>query len=236
MAYIPIYSTTLADGANLDAFSRLRVSQNNILLAAEMVENDLPLIFDTSASLAPATASYNKQRASVMMEAGTASGSIVIRQTKEYYLYRAGQSHFVILTMAKAHAETDIRKRLGYFDAEDGIFLETQNSATNIVLRKTIDGVTSETSVAQASWNIDPLDGTGPSGLTLNLEKANILIIDFQWLGAGRVRVGFDINGLVYYVHAFNNANQNDSVYMRTATLPVRYEIENLDTVGTTGQ
>ena len=48
-----------------------------------------------------------------------------------------------------------------------------------------------------------------------------------QWLGVGRVRVGFNINGVIYYAHYFNNANNLGSVYMSTPNLPVRYEVSS---------
>ena len=80
--------------------------------------------------------------------------------------------------------------------------------------------------VNQADWNGDKLDGTGTSGITLDTSKAQILWIDFEWLGVGSVRCGFIINGQYIICHTFNNANDLDKVYMTTAILPVRYEIK----------
>jgi len=76
--------------------------------------------------------------------------------------------------------------------------------------------------VEQADWNLDPLDGSGPSGLNLDVTKSQIMLMDLQFLGMGRVRVGFDIGGKVVYAHEFLNANTTLAVpYMQTATLPV---------------
>ncbi len=69
------------------------------------------------------------------------------------------------------------------------------------------------------------MDGTGPSGITLDPTKAQILWMDFEWLGVGSVRCGFVINGVFILCHTFQNANLITSVYMTTATLPMRYEI-----------
>ena len=82
--------------------------------------------------------------------------------------------------------------------------------------------------VDQSSWNGDKLDGTGDSGLTLDTTKAQILWMDFEWLGVGSVRCGFIINGQYIVCHTFENANQIANVYMTTAILPVRYEIESV--------
>jgi hypothetical protein len=81
--------------------------------------------------------------------------------------------------------------------------------------------------VAQANWNGDKLDGTGPSGITLDLTKTQILFFDVEWLGVGNVRCGFIINGQSIICHTFQNANIGTTVYMQTATLPLRYEITN---------
>jgi hypothetical protein len=74
------------------------------------------------------------------------------------------------------------------------------------------------------------MDGSGKSGITLDMSKTQIFCIDFQWLGAGRVRFGFVIDGNVYYCHEIKNANNLTTVYMTSGTLPLRYEIENTDT------
>jgi hypothetical protein len=73
------------------------------------------------------------------------------------------------------------------------------------------------------------MDGTGPSSLTLDITKAQILWMDIEWLGLGTVRMGFVINGQFIHCHSFHHANIIDSTYITTATLPLRYEIKNLD-------
>jgi hypothetical protein len=88
------------------------------------------------------------------------------------------------------------------------------------------NGSVSET-VAQSSWNGDKMDGTGVSGVTLDPTKTQILYMDFEWLGVGTVRCGFIQDGRLYVCHSFHHANTATSVYMTTATLPVRYEIED---------
>ncbi len=68
------------------------------------------------------------------------------------------------------------------------------------------------------------------------MDATQIIIIDFEWLGVGRVRVGFVIDGLIYYCHYFNHANDSafDSVYMSTPNLPLRYDIQTDGTSGST--
>jgi hypothetical protein len=84
--------------------------------------------------------------------------------------------------------------------------------------------------VAQANWNIDPFDGTGPSGITLDLTKTQILWASAQWLGVGRVLVGFDVNGRLYPAHQFRNANVLAVPYTGTFNLPVRIQAQTVAT------
>ncbi len=91
-----------------------------------------------------------------------------------------------------------------------------------VVRRTSTSGTPVDNVVNQADWNLDKLDGTGRSGITLDITKAQILFIDFQFLGMGRVRCGFDIDGVIDYVHEFRNANNLDVPYMQSGTLPIQ--------------
>jgi hypothetical protein len=114
------------------------------------------------------------------------------------------------------------------------MYLELVDSTLNFVERSLVDGTpVTETRVPQLAWNGDKLDGTGASGLTLDITKAQILWMDIEWLGLGSVRMGFVINGKFILCHTFHHANIIDSTYITTASLPLRYEIAN--TAATSG-
>jgi hypothetical protein len=130
-----------------------------------------------------------------------------------------------------APAQTGLTQRVGYYGAANGIFLQLAGSTLSFVERSSVTGVLVDTPVAQASWNVDTMNGTGPSGITLDITKAQILFMDFEWLGVGSVRCGFVINGEFYTCHVFHHANIITSTYITTASLPLRYEIFN--TAGT---
>jgi hypothetical protein len=123
---------------------------------------------------------------------------------------------------------SSLYQRVGYFDSQNGVFFQRRTGVNSFVLRSYISGSVSDArKVDQSDWNGDKLDGTGASGLTLDVTKAQILWMDFEWLGVGSVRCGFIINGQYIVCHTFNNANDISTVYMTTAILPVRYEIDN---------
>jgi hypothetical protein len=125
-------------------------------------------------------------------------------------------------------AKTGLRQRVGYFNVQNGVYLQQNDTTVSFVLRSYTGGSVDESrAVTQANWNGDKLDGTGKSGYTLDLTKSQIMFVDIEWLGVGSVRCGFIIDGKFIIAHTFHNANTYNTVYMTTATLPVRYEITN---------
>ena len=111
------------------------------------------------------------------------------------------------------------------FDASDGLFFEDDEGTVKVVCRSNVTGSPVNTKVAQTSWNLDVMDGTGKSGVTIDWTKTQIFFFDFEWLGVGRVRLGLVIDGAIYYVHQFLNTNVIDTVYMSTPNLPLTYQI-----------
>lgn len=210
-----------------DAFSRLRVSAPPLTLVdnAQIYDNS-PLSWETSTNGTGASATYQSARSSTSLVSGTANGGYAIYQSP-YVRYQPGKSQFIVITAVLGAAVTNSTKRVGYFDDNNGIFFQLSSSGLAVVSRSSVSGGVVDTSVLQSAWNLDKLDGTGASGITLDTNKAQIFVIDLQWLGVGRVRCGFSLNGQIVYAHEFLNANSVTSVYMQSANLPVRYESRN---------
>lgn len=214
------------DSPSIDAFARLRVSNPVTLFENKQLYDRQPLIWSEITS-SGGDILFNSNRASCLLTTDGTNGSSAIRQTKQRIDYQPGKSLLIFTTFVLGVAGNNLRKRLGYFNANNGVFLQQTSSALSFVIRSFATGVVTENVVNQSSWNLDRLDGTGISGITLDVTKAQILLIDVEWLGVGRVRVGFVINGLPIYVHEFNHANVISSVYMSTPNLPIRFEITN---------
>lgn len=227
---------TTQDTAAIDAFGRLRVSNPATLFDSKQLHDNQPLFFDdqeVSGSGTSSTHSINTASSTIGVGATTAGKRL--RRTFVRQNYQPGKSLQVLCTgvLQKAGAgQAGIQRRFGYFDDENGFFLEDHEGTINIVKRSYVTGSAVDTQIAQGSWNQDTLDGTGPSGITLDFTKSQILFLDLEWLGVGRVRVGFVVNGLVYYAHEFLHSNVISGVYMSTPNLPIGYEIENDGTGG----
>jgi hypothetical protein len=212
-------------GTALDAFGRLRVSEPFTLFDSAHRYQDNGL-FDT-ATTGTASAVHATNTSTVALNVSTGSGDQVIRETKRVFPYQPGKSLLILNTFVMNEAKTGLRQRVGYFGAENGIFIEQDGTTINLVKRSYITGSVVDTKIAKANWNGDKLDGNGESGFTLDLTKSQIFWVDIEWLGVGSVRCGFIINGIYIVCHTFHHANLLDSVYMTTATLPIRYEITN---------
>ena len=213
------------EGGNIDAFGRLRVSNPSTIFDSQnRYQKDNQ--FDESTATG-GTVTYSLDESTVNMNVTTSSGSEAVRQSYRVMPYQPGKGLLFMGTFVMGTAQTNLRQRVGYFNTENGVFLQRSGSTVSFVLRTNTSGTPSDArTVNQADWNGDKLDGTGDSGFTLDLTKSQILFMDFEWLGVGSVRCGFIIDGKYIICHTFNNANDLNKVYMTTAILPVRYEIK----------
>lgn len=217
-----------ADSGEVDAFGRKRVSQPFTLF-------DSTLRYDKASeqwneSLVGAASSTHLVNESSVALTVTASGDSVTRRTKRRFPYQPGKGLQIMQSFKGATLASGLVQEIGYFDDNNGIILRASGTTLQFVQRSYTSGNAVETVVNQNEWNID-------SASWLNFDKANIFTADLEWLGVGRVRVGFVKEGEFYYCHEFHNANSLDSVYMTTAVLPLTYRIEaNATTSGTMKQ
>ena len=228
---VVLSSGTAEKPTSQDAFGRLRFSTPLTLFDSSHRYRDNGL-WDTDTATG-GTAAFNANEGLVELSVTTTSGSRVYRETNKVFSYQPGKSLLVLSTFVLAPAKTNLRQRVGYFGTQNGLYIELDGNTLSFVERSAVTGSITETRVNQANWNIDKLDGTGPSGFTLDITKAQILWMDIEWLGLGTVRMGFVIDGKFIHCHSFNHANLITSTYITTASLPLRYEIENTGTTST---
>lgn len=210
-----------------DAFSRFRVSSPQNLFSASFEYDTNPLLFVTSITGSGSVAKTSGET-SLTLSVGTASGAQAINQTKTYFRYEPSKSQLIFMTAVIGVQVANVTKRIGYFDANNGVFFEMSGSqGIRVVQRTNTSGSPVDTAINQADWNMDKLNGAGPSGVNLDFSKSQIFVIDFQWLGVGRVRFGFNYHGQFVICHEIYNDNVITSPYMNTGNLPLRAEITN---------
>jgi hypothetical protein len=235
----PIYVEGVNNGSffaptQSDSFGRLRVSNPLTLFDTQARYYDHNQF--ASSTVGGGNVAYDANSSTFALTVTTGSTDSVIRETYKVFPYQPGKSLLVLSTFSMNTPKTNLRQRVGYFGANNGIYFEVDGTTLNMVIRSSSSGVIVEDRVPQSSWNGDRLNGSGgannPSGITLNPALTQIFWTDIEWLGVGSVRVGFVINGNYYVCHTFNHANVlgNTTTYMTTASLPLRYEITNTDT------
>ena len=216
-------------GNNVDAFGRLRVSNPLTIFDSKSIMSQNSLFNSTTASGGSVT--YTANKSTVNLNVTEAASSKTVRQSNRVMSYQPGKSLLIFNTFVMNTLTANLKQKVGLFDTNNGIFFTADGTTLKIVRRTYTSGAAVDTEISQSSWNGDTLNGTGASGFTLNAATSNILFIDIEWLGVGSVRVGFVINGQLITAHTFYNANSLTTVYMQTANLPIRYEIERAGTL-----
>ena len=213
---------------NQDSFGRTRVSAPFTLFDSSYRYRDNGKFAETITGSASSV--FVPNEGLINMEVGPLSGDKIYRESFQVFSYQPGKSLQTLNTFVMNPAKAGLQQRVGYFGEDNGIFFELSGSDFNIVERSLSLGA--DTRVSQADFNVDKFDGSGPSGVTLDVSKAQIQFIDIEWLGLGTVRTGFVINGLFLPAHYFHHANLIPSTYLTTGSLPIRYEIENYADTG----
>lgn len=229
------------DGIQPDAFGRLRVSEPFTLGDYKHLFSIDPNFIDKK--VYGGNVAYAQNKACATLTTNASSSSYVTHQTKFYHHYQPGKSQLIFSSVNFGHAQQNVTKRTGYFDDRDGIYFEQVGGSTSngtnegnlsFVIRSYTNGYANEATengykrrVPQSEWNVDKCDGTGPSGLNLDMSKTQLVFIDFQWLGVGRVRTGFVHNGEVVVAHEYYHSNVLANVYLSNPNLPVRCEMFN---------
>ena len=231
--------TTNFNPTNLDAFGRLRISEPYTLFDSRVRYFDHGQF--ASNITGGGSSNYDANSSSLLMTV-TNNNDSVKRQSLRNFAYQPGKSLLVLNTFCGTTPTVGLTQRVGYFDENNGVFLEIDGTTINMVIRSRSSGSVTYERIPQNQWNGDRLNGLGgatnSSGFTLNVDRTQILWTDIEWLGVGSVRTGFVINGQFIVCHTFHHANQTGNVttYMTTASLPIRYEITSTGASGTLRQ
>lgn len=211
----------------LDAFNRLRVSQGFTLADYKATYSaSTEMLTKKSGS---GTVAHQANLAAVRITNSTGATDYIYRQSRMYHTYQPGKSQLILFSFNMYGPQANAKKRIGYYDDRNGVFFQLAGDGTlSFVQRSYVTGSTVDSPIVpQSQWSVDKCDGTGPSGFDLNITKTQLLFIDFQWLGVGRIRIGFVHNGEFIVAHEFYHSNILATPYWNQPSLPIRYEITN---------
>lgn len=204
---------------------------------------------------------YNIQQPYLKLNMASGSTGKIISQSRKYVPYVPGKSTLVLVTgtlvTRSGSTASGAVSRIGFFDDKtektngseiptgDGWFFQCTDSTNGtgndftlaIVERSSIDDVNPATPaqtdsvIAQANWNNDPLNGSGPSGYIFDPRQKAIFFFNFEWLGVGISSVGVVAGGRFITCHVFTHFGTGALPYNTRPSLPVRYEISRASTV-----
>lgn len=226
MSYFENISVNFQKDGTTDVFGRLKVGNSENLFDTKTLYDKRDIFF-TESLVSGATSVFVANNSCVDLTVNTTNGSTAIRQTREYFNYESGRAMFVSISFILGAKKTNVVKRIGLFDALNGFFLKQDGSSLNIVRRTSTSGTVVDNEIPQSSWNIDKLDGTGPSGFSLDETKIQLMSIEYTWQGAGHARFGFYFNNQMVICHEEVFSNVLTTVSITTPCLPIRFEITN---------
>ena len=217
----------ISSPANVDAFGRLRISEEFTLADYTHTYGDLnEFLFKTSGT--DSTVITNSQQAKATLRVDSGINHFVKHQSRMYHNYQPGKSQVTLQSFNFLGSASGTNKRIGLFDDYNGIFFQLSGDGTKqIVLRSNVSGSVEDNIISQSSWNIDKLDGSTGSTFNLDTTKTQLFYADYQWLGVGRVRAGFVHDGKTIIAHEFYHTNNLANVYWKNPNLPVRCELNN---------
>jgi hypothetical protein len=229
MSFIFNNSVKYADGPNMDAFGRLRTAAVQNLLDIKHVYDKNPLQIN-EVTAGTATSVFDQQYARVRMST-SANNDLVIRQTKTHPIYQPGKSQLFEGSFSNFQIETNVVKRVGCFTSTtgspynsvfDGFFLESNGVTSAITFNIYLSGSCTY-SADTTTWDSTEFDVN-----SFDWSNTNLMTVDYQWLGVGRMRFGMVLSGQTIYFLDYTAANNIPTVYMSSPNQPIRYEIRQV--------
>jgi hypothetical protein len=224
----------------LDSFERLRVSDVRIAFEYNFGAQTPTLAttqWEVGTVGAGTTESLTTNLYGVQLVAPVTTSVGRWIQSISHVRYAPGVSHLFRITFQTGLVPANARHRVGMFTdqgtfpstAGDGFYFENDATTLAFVRRYMTQGATGgEERVLRSNWSMDKCDGTGASGFNLDMTKTQHLVVEYQWLGVGTIRFGFETGTKgVVWAHEMYSVNTLAESWSRTGTLPVRAEIYN---------
>lgn len=208
------------------AFGELEVVNPTPIIQTDFIYNINTDVVDTATT---GSGTVTQSDAMVVLQTTAATSSSASVSTKRFVKYRPGQGVHVRGTAIFTTGAANSEQLFGGGDSDNGLFFGYNGTSFGIMSRYN----TSDTWVAQTSWNGDVMDGSGsssnPSGRTLDPTKGNVYEISFQWLGFGQITFGVEdeTTGRFIKVHTINYANNNTVPSLLNPSFPITWSTEN---------
>jgi len=210
------------NNVDLTAFGEQLVAQVTPEVLIHFPYNINSLVVNTS-STGSGTVTHSGQFA--VIQSGAASSSSAYLESNRYLEYHPGMGALIRFTAIFDYPKVGNRQLVGIGTSDNGFFFGYDG--LQFLICRLSEGVYYE--VPQEEWNVDPMDGTGPSGMTLDTNKGNVFQIRYQWLGFGAqyFYIENQYTGTFQLVHRIDYANQNKKTSVANPSFPFRVVSEN---------
>jgi len=218
--------------ARVNAAGKLEIDPSTIIAEYPFVYTRLANEFSAIATGA-GTATHDDTTGALVLSTTTSAADKITYRSNLWHHYTPGVPVISELTVDFGDTgKANHIRRWGMFDDNDGLFFELTATTFGFVRRTSTSGTVQETNIPRSDWNRDRLDGSGsratnPSGIDIDFSKLNVFWMDYTWHGAGIVRFGIFAKGQRIVCHVESFANNNAVAYMRRASLPITWELEN---------
>src|SRR3990167_4983955 len=217
------------DYGSITSDHRLKTTEATHLFNGSFIYDTSDLLWETYQSVG-GTLTHLADSCGIRMAIGAATGNTLIRQTKKYFRYTPNKTQKLVVSIIFGTTKTGVLKRIGLFDSANGFFWEHRENGMYIVRRSSVTGSMVDTSVHSSSWNIDKLDGKGPSLIVVDWTKIQLLYIEYMWQGSGCIVFSIQHGKKIHPVHVIQAGNELSEPHMGRPDLPIRYTIAAIPT------
>lgn len=217
---------------NTTAFGDLAIAEVTGQIQLEFPVNVSPEIVNTTAA---STGTVTSSPPFIVLSTGSSATGSSSFQSIDRLHYKNGEGSLILFTTIFNTGVANSQQYVGFGDNSNGFFFGWNGSTFGILYRSSIYGAsvssisTVDTWIYQASWNGDPFDGTGGSGVTLNPTLGNVYKIQMQWLGFGNVSFFIEsaATGQFVLVHQLQYPNTYVNTSLSNPNLPLSAIIKN---------
>lgn len=234
MSYLQNFKVEYGDSPSIDSFGRARISETFQLWGGknQFYDNDLLYTTRTEGS---ATVTWSSSTGMYTL-AGSSSGDKSIFRTRNAFVYQTGKSPQIFITFTGFGGSNSV-KRVGLFghiysggnyNTIEGFVLE--NNKGTISFKIYNRSTSASETYLQSNWESGDFN---PS--LIDWSAPQIMALDFEWLGVGRVRFGLVIGGAIKYFVLATHANNPayTAPYITNPNLPISYEMSNSSSADT---
>lgn len=202
----------------------IRTSRPKSLFENRFTFNTSPILFEELYDVG-GTISHLPNEHGIQLAIDTTTNARSTYQSKLYVPYTPAETNKFSVGILFGTTGSGIAKRSGLFDNNNGLYWEYTADGIYVCRRSKASGSVVDYKVHQTNWNIDKMDGKGPSQINLDFTKIQMLFCEYSWYGAGYIMFGVQFHKKIHPVHIFSAGNEIAEPIFGSPILPVRYEI-----------